>query len=342
MARPLNIAVVGLGFMGVTHLKAWRQISSVRLHAVVDADANKLTGDLSGIAGNLGTKGENFDFSGLRCYRLLAEALADPAIDAVDICLPTDEHAPAATAALRAGKHVLTEKPISLDSSSAETLIREAEKSGRLLMAAHVLRFFPAYEKLAESLRGGSPVRSALFRRRCAAPVWNAWLKDPARSGGGVMDLLIHDADFCISLWGMPQAVHARGYRDLPRGVDVIHADLVYPNLGPVVITGGWHHPGHYPFSMEFTVTTDAATYDWAGATNDFHVYPANGDAQTVTLPEKDAFAAELTYFADCVTRNVQPERCPPAQSAQAVALMETMLQSRDREGAVCLIQQPK
>jgi predicted dehydrogenase len=331
IAPPLNIAVVGLGFMGVTHLKAWRQIPSVRLHAVVDADARKLTGDLSSVAGNLGSGGEQFDFSDVHGYRLLNEALADPAIEAVDICLPTDEHAPAATAALRAGKHVLTEKPMALDAAAAETLIREAERSGRLLMAAHVLRFFPAYEALAESLRAGSPVRSALFRRRCAAPVWSAWLKDPARSGGGIMDLLIHDADFCISLWGTPEAVHARGYRDLTRGIDVIHADLVYPHLGPVVITGGWHHPGHYPFSMEFTVTTDAATYDWAGATSDFRIYPAEGDPRSVPLPEKDAFAAELAYFADCAIGNLPPDRCPPVQSAQAVALIERMVESRER-----------
>jgi predicted dehydrogenase len=202
-------------------------------------------------------------------------------------------------------------------------------------MGAHVLRFFPAYEALADSVRAGSPVRSALFRRRCAAPVWSAWLKDPARSGGGIMDLLIHDADYCISLWGMPPAVRARGHRDLPRGIDVIHADLVYPNLGPVIITGGWHHPGHYPFSMEFTVTTDAATFDWSGTANDFRVYPAEGEPKSIPLSEKDAFASELAYFADCVISNSQPDRCPPAQSVQAVALIEAMLQSRDREGAV-------
>jgi predicted dehydrogenase len=335
MSRPLNIAVVGLGFMGVTHLKAWRTIPSARLHAVVDADARKLTGDLSAIAGNLGSGGEQFDFSDVRGYRMLDEALADPAIDAVDICLPTDEHAPAATAALRAGKHVLTEKPIALDTATAETLIREAERSGRLLMAAHVLRFFPAYETLTESVhagsRVGSPVRSALFRRRCAAPVWSPWLKDPARSGGGIMDLLIHDADFCISLWGMPEAVYARGHRDLTRGIDVIHADLVYPGVGPVVITGGWHHPGHYPFSMEFTVTTDEATFDWTGIGNDFRVYPAEGEPRSIPLPEKDAFASELGYFAECVIGNLPPDRCPPVQSVQAVELIERMVESRER-----------
>jgi predicted dehydrogenase len=331
MSRPLNIAVVGLGFMGVTHIKAWRTIASARLYAVVDSDARKRTGDLSAVSGNLGGGGEQFDFSDVQAYNSLAEALADPAIDAVDICLPTDEHAPAATDALRAGKHVLSEKPISLDPATAENLIREAEKSGRILMAAHVLRFFPAFESLTELIRNGTRVRSALFRRRCAAPVWGSWLKDPARSGGGIMDLLIHDADFCISLWGMPEDVRARGYCDLSRGIDVIHADLLYPGLGPVVITGGWHHPGSYPWSMEFTVTTDSATFDWSSGTNDFREYTVEGEARSVPLSGKDAFASELSYFAECATLNLQPDRCPPAESAMAVALIRKMLQSREQ-----------
>lgn len=331
----LNIAVVGLGFMGVTHLKGWRTVPGVRLHAVVDADERRLTGDLTSVGGNFANTGEKFDFSGVRGYKTLAEALGDPAIEVVDICLPTDQHVPAATAALRAGKHVLTEKPISIDVAGAEALIREAEQSNRILMAAHVLRFFPSYEKLAEQLAGAGPVRSALFRRRCAAPAWSPWLTDPKRSGGGIMDLLIHDADFCISLWGMPEAVRARGHRDLPRGIDIIHADLIYPNLGPVVVTGGWHHPSAYPFSMEFTVTADAATFDWSSTTNEFRRCRENGEGDTLPLGDRDAFASELEYFAGCVAKGVQPERCPPRQSAQAVALIDRMVESREKNGAI-------
>jgi predicted dehydrogenase len=219
--------------------------------------------------------------------------------------------------------------------ASAEGLIREARQSNRILMAAHVLRFFPSYVKLAESLEGAGIVRSALFRRRCAAPTWNPWLTDPKRSGGGIMDLLIHDADFCISLWGMPEAVRARGHRDLPRGIDIIHADLIYPNRGPILISGGWHHPGAYPFSMEFTVTADAATFDWSSTTNEFRRCRENGEGDTVPLSDRDAFAAELEYFAGCVATNVQPERCPPRQSAQAVALIDRMVESREKNGAI-------
>ena len=329
----INIAVVSLGFMGVTHLKSWDNVIGARLYAVVDADARRLTGDLSSVAGNMGGAGEKFDFTDIRRYHSLAEALADPAIDAVDICLPTDQHASAATAALRAGKHVLTEKPISLDFATAEAVIRQAESSGRILMAAHVLRFFPAYEKLTESLQNAGPVRSALFRRRCAAPGWSPWLQDPARSGGGILDLMIHDADFCISLWGMPESVRARGYRDLTHGIDIIHADLSYPGLGPVIVTGGWHHPKSYPFSMEFTVTTDATTFDWSNASEEFRRYGEDGEAHPIPLRERNAFAAELAYFAECAARGEQPERCPPAQSALAVALTRKMVESRENNG---------
>jgi predicted dehydrogenase len=137
------------------------------------------------------------------------------------------------------------------------------------------------------------------------------------------MDLLIHDADYCISLWGMPDSVRARGHQDMVRGVDIIHAELDYPGLGPVVISGGWHQPDTFPFTMEYTVATDETTYEWSSA--------AASDPQGA-----DPFAAELAYFADCATRNIQPARCPPRQSAQAVALAERMIESRARNGALC------
>lgn len=333
----LNIAVVGLGFMGATHLKAWQQVPNARIHAVIDTDPVKLSGDLSSVGGNLGDAGQPWDFAGIRGYRLLEEALADPAVDALDICLPTHEHAPAATAALRAGKHVLTEKPMALDAAAARLLAQEAKQSGRILMAAHVLRFFPAYQQLALTVKKSSPVRSAVFRRRCAAPHWSPWLTDPARSGGGIMDLLIHDADFCVSLWGMPHSVHARGHRDLRRGIDVVHADLVYPGLGPVIVTGGWHHPKSFPFSMEFTVVADAGTVEWSNGANDFREYSENGEARSIPLPQTDAFVAELSYFAQCAANGRQPDLCPPDQSTMAIALISKITESREMNGEVIL-----
>lgn len=329
----MNIAVLGLGYMGATHVSAWKQVSGVTLAAVMSSDERKLSGDLTAIEGNLGNSGELLDFSNVRKHRTLEAALADPGIDAVDICLPTDLHSSAAISSLRAGKHVLVEKPIALTGKEADAVVREAESSGRILMAGQVLRFIPAYKELREHLKTAGPLRSAFFRRRCSAPAWSRWLADPARSGGGVFDLLIHDVDFCISVWGMPRSVRATGFEDLAAGVDILHAELDYPELGPVIITGGWHHPKSYPFSMEFTVVAQNATFEWPFGSPELKEYRADGLSVAHELPITDAFAAELAYFADCVHNHQRPDLCPPEQSAQAVTLIRLMLESRTRKG---------
>ena len=102
----MKIAVLGLGFMGSTHLKALKNIPRATLAAIMSGDEKKLSGDLTGIQGNLGGPGESMDFSSVAKYRGVEEVLRDPNVEAVDICLPTDLHAPVAIEALRAGKHV--------------------------------------------------------------------------------------------------------------------------------------------------------------------------------------------------------------------------------------------
>jgi len=333
----LKVAVAGLGFMGATHLRAWGQVPAACVVAVMDSGEKKRSGDLSSVAGNFGGPGELMDFSNVGKYSTLDALLADPEIDAVDICLPTDEHAKSALAVLRAGKHALVEKPMVLNESEADTLLEEARRSGRTLMAAHVLRFSPSYVALADALRQHGKVRSAAFRRRCAAPTWNRWLADASRSGGGVFDLLIHDADYCISLWGMPESVRATGYEDLPRSIDVVHAELNYLADAPdaVTLSGGWHHPGTYPFSMDFTVVTDKSTFEWSSSgAAEMREYGLDGSVSDHKLQGTDAFVAELDYFADCVINSRAPERCLPEESAQAVALMHRILESRMQKGA--------
>jgi predicted dehydrogenase len=332
----MRIAVIGLGFMGSTHLKAWKNVAEAELFAVVSHDEKKLAGDLSNIQGNLGGPGEKMDFSHVKKYHTSEEALADPEIEAVDICLPTDQHATAALAALRAGKHVLVEKPMALDGAGADAILAEARKSGRVLMAGQVLRFIGAYRKTAERVKSGTlgAVRTALFRRRCAAPAWSKWLADPARSGGGVFDLLIHDVDYCVHLLGKPEYVSATGYENMTHGIDVITAQFHYSSSGSVVITGGWHHPKSYPFSMEFTVVADEGTLDYSSEGRPLALYGANGEKQLVETAETDLFTEELKYFTDCVAHGKRPELCPPEESALAVKLTRLMVESRKYDGA--------
>jgi predicted dehydrogenase len=332
----MNIAVIGLGFMGSTHLKAYKNIPSARLVVVVDGDEKRLSGDLSDIQGNIGGPGEKYDFSKIKTYSDFNEAMRDPDIEAVDICLPTDLHAPVALAAIRAGKHTLVEKPLAIDGATAEQIVQEARRSGKTLMCGQVLRFVRPYRKTADMIAAGElgQVRSAFFRRRCAAPFWSKWLNDAGKSGGGVFDLLIHDVDYCLHAFGAPESVSAWGYEDMPRGIDWISAQFHYPKIGSVVVTGGWHHPKAYPFSMEFTIVSDAGTLEFdSKAAKPLTMFTAEGEEKALEQDEIDIFQAEIEYFLDCAANGKRPDMCPPEESAQAVRLAQLMVESRSRNG---------
>ncbi|MBI4875444.1 MAG: Gfo/Idh/MocA family oxidoreductase [Acidobacteria bacterium] len=331
----MKIGLIGLGFMGSTHLKALQKITGAELVAVSSDDPRALGGDLSHIQGNLGGPGERLDFSNLRQYSDAYEAARDPEAEAVDLCLPTHLHAGVALEALRSGKHVLVEKPMALTRAEADGMIEEADKAGRILMVAQVLRFYPAYVALREALRSGKlgAVRSALLRRRCAAPAWSVWMGDAARSGGGVFDLLIHDIDMCLHLFGAPEAVSASGHEDLPRGIDFVLAELHYPGIGTVAVTGGWHHPKSYPFSMEYTVTGDDATAEYSSAGRPPALFKADGTSEALVEPEADGYQAEIEYFIECCRTGVKPALCPPEESAASVQLARLILEARERKG---------
>ncbi len=322
--------------MGSTHLKALQQVPGVELAAVCSNDERALSGDLSGIQGNLGGPGEKMDFSGIARYREVEALLDDPSVDAVDLCLPTNLHADVAIEAMRRGKHVLVEKPMALDGYAADRMIEEAGKHGVVLMTAQVLRFFPAYRALREAMAEGrlGLVRSAVFRRRCAAPAWGGgWLKNPALSGGGVFDLLIHDVDMAIHLFGLPHSLEATGYEDPARGIDLIHAEFFYSHGGVVLVTGGWHHPKSYPFSMEYTVVCDRGTVEYSSTGREPALYSEDGSMQALEPGNEDGYAAEIAYFADCCRNRRQPEICPPRESADAVKLARLMLEARNKNG---------
>jgi predicted dehydrogenase len=332
MAIAMKIAVVGLGFMGATHVRAIHQAQGVELAAVVDRNEERFSGDLSSIKGNLGKAGQVFDFSRIKKFTRFPDAFADPEIDAVDICLPTQLHAPIAIAALRAGKHVFVEKPMAAEADGAAQMLEEANKAGKTLMVAQVLRFFPAYVHLKDMIENGKlgTIRSALFRRRCARPEWSKWLHT-TDSGGGVFDLLIHDFDMCLHLFGKPKAASATGYENLDEGVDLINANLIYDGF-TALVTGGWHQTGAYPFSMEFTVIGDKGVAEFTGGK--LTCYSAGGGEEQITLEAADPFVQELQYFVDCVNAGQQLVRCPPEESAEAVKLTRALQKARQSEGA--------
>ncbi len=161
---------------------------------------------------------------------------------------------------------------------------------------------------------GLGAVRGAFFRRRCAAPAWGGWLKDPAKSGGGVFDLLIHDVDMCLHLFGRPEAVSAIGYCDTAPAWICCTVQLFYP-FGTVVVSGRWQHEGDLP------VRHGIQRHRWTEAPSSSARRAGrprcyNQTEQALPLEARDGYAAEIEYFVECCRSGRQPERCPPRESA--------------------------
>jgi len=326
----VKVGVIGLGFMGATHLNAFRAIDGVEIAAVSSTNPRALAGDLRGAGGNLGREAGVFDFSAIEKFTEWRALVRDQAVDAVDICLPTHLHLEAATLALEAGKHVLVEKPMALDAAQCDAILEVASRSKKVFMVAQVLRFWPEYIALREFLRacGNAPIREATFFRRCGMPDWSAWLSDESRSGGAVLDLLVHDIDQTLHLFGLPDSVSARGLGP----VDTLNASLHYTDGMSVSIQGGWY-PAGMPFAMGFHVSTDQGGMDLKdGVLSE----KTNGDWCHIASPPGDAYQAELAYFIDCCRAGRSPGECLPLESARAVKLALLLKESR-RQGGTTL-----
>jgi predicted dehydrogenase len=334
----MRLAVLGLGHMGVTHLKAFRGVPGVEIAALYSSDDRKLAGDPAALGNPEGLA----DISGARQYREIERALADSTVEAVDICLPTYLHDVVAVEALRAGKHVVVEKPMALDGFGADRMTNAARRYKRVLMTAHVLRFRPEYVALREAVLDGQlgGLRFAVFQRWCAAPDRGEWWRNPEKSGGGAFDLLIHDVDFCLHAFGKPKAVSASGYCDPAGGMDFLNAQLAYEHGGVVEISGGWLEPAGCPPWAGYRAAMEGGVIECNSAGLAPTLYAGGGAGRVLALTGGDGYRSELQYFADCCRTGAAPEFCPPNESADAVKLLRLLLEARARGGAklVCRI----
>jgi predicted dehydrogenase len=147
-------------------------------------------------------------YPGALVYTDLSDALRDPAIDAVYVASPVALHAGHTIASLRAGKHVLCEKPVALDFAQAESMAEAARQSGRLLGIAYYRRLYPkllrARQLISEGAIGQPVLVEANYHGWLESPD-RAWLKDPAIAGGGPLyDVGSHRIDACNFLFGRP------------------------------------------------------------------------------------------------------------------------------------------
>ncbi|MEJ2290315.1 MAG: Gfo/Idh/MocA family oxidoreductase [Deinococcales bacterium] len=241
-AEQLGVMVIGAGDMGERHARWW-QAAGARVVAVVDPDrarAERAAAQFGALA--LDEPGAALDRSD---------------VDAVSVCTPTYLHARFTVAALRAGKHVLCEKPAALRLSEAEAMRRAAEDSGKLLRIGFMRRFDPASQQiLAFGERLGAPV---LAQATLAAGIRPKLLMhDAAANGGPIIDMCCHIFDQWEAFFGeAPVAVRAYGYTfgdgkpELAsirhKAVDSAHITLRYPSGGVGQIQVSWGLPSGIP-----------------------------------------------------------------------------------------------
>jgi UDP-N-acetyl-2-amino-2-deoxyglucuronate dehydrogenase len=147
-----------------------------------------------------------------RAFDRLDDALADPAVTAMIIALPHHLQAETAERALRAGKHVLLEKPIAIGLEAGERVLRAAEESGRMLAVAEEYRLSPLVRAVERAIRENLLGRIALVQVTAAGPHRPAqeWKNRRASMGGGVLiDVGVHYVDVLRSWFGEPDLVWA-------------------------------------------------------------------------------------------------------------------------------------
>ena len=327
-AGTVNVAVVGLGFMGVTHLRAYLEAQGARIVAVCDAVRLPVDGVLQGVAGNI-KKSDDINLGpSVKVYRKLEEVLADPAVELVDLCTPTPLHPEQAIAALGAGKNVLCEKPLARTSARGHDILRALETARGFLMPAMCMRFWPGWSWLKEVVENQTygRVYAAAFRRHSEMPTWSkqgTYNAAGADLGGALFDLHIHDTDFVQFLFGRPRGVFSTGVVNAGGAIDHVVTQYLYPGGPQVHAEGGWLLAKG--FNMAYTLHCERATldFDLARGAEAMHVIPMGQAPQVVKQDAPDGYVGEVRYVVDCARFGKRPTTVTALDGVTALEICE-------------------
>jgi predicted dehydrogenase len=324
--RKVNVAVVGLGFMGVTHITAYQKLPGARLVAVCDSVRLPVNGILAGVTGNVASSGDINLGRDVKVYRALTEMLADPNVELVDLCVPTPLHPEQAIAALKAGKHVLCEKPLALTSAQAREIVQVAKGARGYFMPAMCMRFWPGWSWLkqvvAEQKYG--KVQAARFRRMSEMPAWSKGTYAQGNtSGGALLDLHIHDTDFVQFLSGRPASVFSTGVVRNGNSVDHVVTQYLYPGGPTVYAEGSWLLAKG--FSMSYTLLCERATLDFqlARGADALQVTEEGQAPRVVKFDEPDGYAGEIAYMLAAIQGGKAPSIVTAADGLSAIEICE-------------------
>ena len=331
----IKIGILGAGFMATTHAKAIAQLPNAQIVGIVSRGRERAEELAKTVGATV------FDSM---------EALIDSAeVDVIDNTYPTFLHAEYSIAALKKGKHVICEKPIAPDLESADRMLAAAKKSGKHLMLAHVLRFWPEYVALREVLTSGELGKPLVAQaaRLSFFPDWAEWIVKAELSGGPVVDLMIHDFDMLNWLLGMPNSVSAHGRPGKTGSWDHIFATLIYDGA-EALAEGSLMMPTSYPFTatlrvvceegcVEYIFRAGGPSVEMGTSQNTLMVYNNNGEARQVTAEAKDPYLAQAEYFINCLDEGRTPNRVTPIEARQALEVSLAARQSMEEGRTVTL-----
>jgi predicted dehydrogenase len=324
-----NIGVIGLGFMGLTHIRAYRQLPGARIAAICDAVRLPLDGNLSSIAGNIATTDQiKLDMREVKAYWQHEELLANPAVDLVDICVPTPLHPPIAIAALQAGKHVLCEKPLARTTALCRQIVAAAAKAKGFFMPAMCLRFWPEWVWLKQAIAQQTYGRALAvhFRRLSEPPGWSqGTYLNGAASGGALLDMHIHDSDFVQFCFGRPRGVFASGASLLSGETD--HVLTQYQVAGGAVVSAeaSWLMGPGFGFKMVYLAVFENATadYDSSRGAEALRLFQKGQPARTLKCEGPDGYVGELAHMLAAIQTGQPPTVVTAQDGLSAVEICE-------------------
>jgi predicted dehydrogenase len=228
----MKVGIVGAGSMGTTHAAGWAETPAeiVGFSAETQQEASALAKRYHA-----------------RIYPSLDAMLPD--IDVLDICSPTHLHHEMALRAAAARKHIVCEKPLARTIKQAQEMVRACRKAGVQLLVAHVVRFFPEYALAHSAVAEGQIGKPAVIRLhrgsyRPKKPAGN-WFLDEDKSGGILMDLMIHDYDYARWVAGEVDTVSARRVTELHPDAPVDYGLVILGHRSGAMshIAGAWAYP---------------------------------------------------------------------------------------------------
>ena len=308
--RPLRVGIAGLGRLGKRHAE---QLARHTPGAVLSAACSPVPAELDWARTGLGVQ---------RCHADYADLLADPEVDAVVLVTPTTWHADQASAALRAGKHVFVEKPLSLDVATCEAVEAVArDHPDRVAMVGFVRRFDPSYARAKAAIDAGQLGRPFLVRSQTCDQndPEGFFVRFASTSGGIFMDCSVHDIDLARWMLGNPRAVRA-----FASGTIALHPGLadcgdVDNGLAIVEFEGGqracFFASRTMPHGHETTtevIGTAGTVQVGHGAHADRTVFRTAAGVQHAALPDffarfADAFRIEMESFVAACRGEIAP-----------------------------------